>query len=172
MSKKKASTARRKARSAPPLGLAIPFEDNKGNVMQLDGKLTIADLVKMGAKEIRLMPEGSPLPDNWWSKLMENPNVTEPAHQNSDSHSRDASCSGLLCTTHRLATENEQRKAVQEKSIAEMLVEHCLIDAGAIDDPSGYDAYMTVDRVAAFTRALNEILFPNDKGEPREGARK
>jgi hypothetical protein len=47
-------------------GSAIPFEDNKGNVMQLDGKLTIADLVKMGVKEIRLMPEGSPLPDNWW----------------------------------------------------------------------------------------------------------
>lgn len=45
---------------------AIPFEDNKGHVMQLDGKLTIADLVKMGVKEIRLMPEGSPLPDNWW----------------------------------------------------------------------------------------------------------
>jgi hypothetical protein len=66
MSKKKASTARRKARSAPPHGSAIPFEDNKGNVMQLDGKLTIKDLVKMGMKEIRLMPEGSPLPDNWW----------------------------------------------------------------------------------------------------------
>lgn len=47
-------------------GSAILFEDNKGNVMQLDGKLTIADLVKMGVKEIRLMPEGSPLPDNWW----------------------------------------------------------------------------------------------------------
>lgn len=51
---------------AAPVGSAIPFEDNKGNVMQLDGKLTIADLVKMGVKEIRLMPEGSPLPDNWW----------------------------------------------------------------------------------------------------------
>lgn len=52
--------------SAPCSGSAIPFEDNKGNVMQLDGKLTIKDLVKMGVKEIRLMPQGSPLPDNWW----------------------------------------------------------------------------------------------------------
>jgi hypothetical protein len=45
---------------------AIPFEDNRGNAMQLDGKLTITDLAKLGVKEIRLMPEGSPLPDNWW----------------------------------------------------------------------------------------------------------
>lgn len=56
----------------------IPFEDNKGNIMQLDGKLTIADLVKMGVKEIRLMPEGSPLPDNWWRDAG-SPNDKSPA---------------------------------------------------------------------------------------------
>jgi hypothetical protein len=44
----------------------IPFEDNKGNVIHLDGNLTIADLLKMGVKDIRLIPEDSPLPDNWW----------------------------------------------------------------------------------------------------------
>jgi hypothetical protein len=44
----------------------IPFEDNKGNVIRLDENLTIADLVKMGVKDIRLIPEDSPLPDNWW----------------------------------------------------------------------------------------------------------
>ena len=52
---------------------AIPFEDNKGNVMQLDGKLTIATLVKMGMEEIRLMPEGLPLPDNWWRDAGKDP---------------------------------------------------------------------------------------------------
>jgi len=66
MKSKRASKQRRPGQFAGAPGSAIPFEDNKGNVMQLDGKLTIADLVKMGVKDIRLMPEGSPLPDNWW----------------------------------------------------------------------------------------------------------
>jgi len=66
MKSKRATKLKRPGQFAGAPGSAIPFEDNKGNVMQLDGKLTIADLVKMGIKEIRLMPEGSPLHDNWW----------------------------------------------------------------------------------------------------------
>jgi len=66
MKSKRATKLKRPGQFAGAPGSAIPFEDNKGNVMQLDGKLTIADLVKMGMKEIRLMPEGSPLHDNWW----------------------------------------------------------------------------------------------------------
>ena len=66
MKSKRATKLKRPGQFAGAPVSAIPFEDNKGNVMQLDGKLTIADLVKMGMKEIRLMPEGSPLHDNWW----------------------------------------------------------------------------------------------------------
>jgi hypothetical protein len=83
MKSKRASKQRRPGQFAGAHGSAIPFEDNKGNVMQLDGKLTIADLVKMGMKEIRLMPEGSPLPDNWWRDAgSPNDQAQRPGDQN------------------------------------------------------------------------------------------
>jgi hypothetical protein len=48
---------------------AVPFEDNKGNIIKLDSKLTIEDLLKMGVKDIQLLPKGSPLPNNWWRNV-------------------------------------------------------------------------------------------------------
>ena len=55
-------------------GSAIPFENNKGERMQLAPKLTIADLVKMGVKEIRIVKAEDPLPNGWWRDCGESPN--------------------------------------------------------------------------------------------------
>lgn len=48
------------------IGNEIPFVDNKGNTMHLSGSLTVKDLLKMGVKDIRLMPDDAPIPDGWW----------------------------------------------------------------------------------------------------------
>lgn len=43
--------------------------------MQLAPELTIADLVKMGMKQIRIVKAEEPLPDGWWRDCGESPNV-------------------------------------------------------------------------------------------------
>lgn len=45
----------------------ILFKNNKGHTMRLNPKLTIADLVKMGMKDIKLVPKNKPIRDNWWA---------------------------------------------------------------------------------------------------------
>lgn len=47
----------------------IVFVNNKGNVMHLNGSLTLTDLVKMGIAKVRIMPVGTPLMDGEWGQL-------------------------------------------------------------------------------------------------------
>lgn len=46
----------------------IPFVNSQGNIIELDEKLTIEDLIKLGVVAIRLAPkdEPTPLEGNWW----------------------------------------------------------------------------------------------------------
>lgn len=44
----------------------VEFENNKGQKLLLPDTLTIADLVRMGFTQFRIMKPEEPLPDNWW----------------------------------------------------------------------------------------------------------
>lgn len=42
----------------------ITFTDNQGRTMNLNGKMTLRELLKIGVVKIDVVPKGSPLPDN------------------------------------------------------------------------------------------------------------
>jgi hypothetical protein len=64
--KTKAKNPKRQRRLSASAGSVIPFVNNKGHVMRIPGHLTIGDLVKKGMVKIKLMPNGTPIPDGWW----------------------------------------------------------------------------------------------------------
>lgn len=45
---------------------SISFANNLGDVIHLDGNLTIEDLAKMGVDGIKLSRDGAALNDHWW----------------------------------------------------------------------------------------------------------
>lgn len=70
-----------------------------------------------------------------------------------------------------MATEElRQLRAVQSGAIRAMLITHGVIAQDVEDDPEGYDGYATWDKVNAFSRALQETLFPNARTVATEPA--
>lgn len=51
--------------------MKLLFENNKGQMMELDAKLTIPELLKLGIDQIRLFDETEPsdLPKGWWINI-------------------------------------------------------------------------------------------------------
>ena len=49
------------------MGEKYTFINNQGQTVELDSSLTIAELVKMGMKNIRLESKDAPPEDNWWA---------------------------------------------------------------------------------------------------------
>lgn len=49
--------------------------------------------------------------------------------------------------------------AIQPKKIREMLVKHGLVDFRAVEDPEGFNNYLTLDAVNAFALELHHALF-------------
>jgi transcriptional regulator with XRE-family HTH domain len=47
-------------------GTPLPFVNNKGEVLHLDGNLTMADLIKMGITTLGIAPKDTPLADGWF----------------------------------------------------------------------------------------------------------
>ncbi len=64
--KTKANNPKRQRRLSAFAGSVIPFVNNKGQVMRIPGNLTIGDLLKKGMVKIKLVPNGTPIPDGWW----------------------------------------------------------------------------------------------------------
>lgn len=50
----------------------IPFENNKGARLLIDGDLTVGQLLKAGVKEIKILDLRTPLEDGWWRDVAEN----------------------------------------------------------------------------------------------------
>lgn len=44
----------------------IAFSDNKGNVLNLNSKMTLEELMKIGVIKIEVVEKGIPLADNWY----------------------------------------------------------------------------------------------------------
>jgi hypothetical protein len=53
--------------------MKLLFQNNKGEQMELDARLTIPDLLKMGIDQIRLFDDTNPsdLPKGWWINIGE-----------------------------------------------------------------------------------------------------
>ena len=47
----------------------IPFVNNKGEEILLDGDMTLQDMVRLGIKDFRLVEKGTPLPDGWYKSV-------------------------------------------------------------------------------------------------------
>ncbi len=58
-----------------------------------------------------------------------------------------------------LDRELMQLLAIQPKKIREMLVKHGLVDFRAVEDPEGFNNYLTLDAVNAFALELHHALF-------------
>lgn len=44
----------------------VTFRNNKGDVIKVEKDATIADLVRMGIKDLRFIKKGTPVEDHWW----------------------------------------------------------------------------------------------------------
>ncbi len=44
----------------------ITFVNNKGHEIHLSGSMKLSELVKMGVVNFDIVPEGTPLKDNWY----------------------------------------------------------------------------------------------------------
>ena len=47
----------------------IPFMNNKGHTMYLSSSMKLAEFIKMGVINIRIVPRGTPLQDGEWSDV-------------------------------------------------------------------------------------------------------
>lgn len=49
--------------------MILTFKNNKGELMGIEGKMTIKQLVEMGIRDFRFYKDGEPLADNWWINI-------------------------------------------------------------------------------------------------------
>ncbi len=47
----------------------IPFVNNKGRTILIPGHYKISDLIKIGVKQIDIVPPGQPIADGWWQNV-------------------------------------------------------------------------------------------------------